>query len=140
MATPARGSSIIATVGGQTPTVTSSSWAPIKRTFFTAKDVADPESLYKVLYKLQENFHALAKPLSQNAAIPANRHTGIVFTAGQTLYIQHRLGRAFQGYHCVRAQGGFPSFMEAAFPAGTDASSILPLTSQNAGTFDLLIF
>ena len=59
---------------------------------------------------------------------------------GQTVPINHGLGRAYQGFYVIRAQGGAPALVEAALPAGVGANRMIALTSANAGTYDLLIF
>lgn len=135
------GSTIVQPVGSQTkPTIVQHALESLRRIFFTSKDLQDPERLYQVVYQIQTNVGRVLRILAQSPIGGGNRITGLVFTAGQTLYVQHGLGHDWSGYFCTRAQGGYPAFQEAALPASTTKTQVLPITAQNAGTFDLYIF
>jgi hypothetical protein len=135
------GSTIVQPVGSQTrPTISQRAIESFRREFFTVKDLEDPERLYQVVYQLQTNAQRMFHILATNPIGGGNLVQGLIFTAGQTLNVQHGLGRDYIGYFCTRAQNGYPAFQEAPLPASVTRSQVLPVTAQNAGTFDLYIF
>ena len=143
LARAARGSTVIThPPAGVTsaPTITSGAWTTLRRVMFTAKDVADPERLYQVLYKVQDLVHQGLGPVVQNPLLNGNHVRGVAFTAGQTVTLSHGLARPYSGYHCTRAQGGYPSFQESALASGLSSDASVALTSANAGTFDFYFF
>lgn len=80
-----------------------------RQAFFTAKDLQKPERLHQVIYQqgqaTQTALHALSSnPMAAGVLLP-----GLVFTAGQTQYISHGLGRAYSGWEIARTQVTSPS-------------------------------
>lgn len=125
---------------GAPASISTKAWAAFRQVFFTVGDVTDAGKLYTVLDRLQKNLVAIFGVVTTNAIIPGNIIRGVVFTAGQTQYLAHGLGRPWQGYFCVRAQTNPAVFTDVAYATGTTADSILPLLSGNAGTYDIYVF
>jgi hypothetical protein len=136
------GSIIIQPVGSQTaPTIISKAFTAFRQLFFTAADVKDSEQLYRVLYTMQQNSALTLRILAQSPVGGGNLLVGVVFGSGQTLYLQHGLQTPYTGWWCTRAQGAnVASLVEAAFPPSTTPDQILPITSNNAGQFDIYVF
>ena len=139
---PARGSSVIDLSGLKPggPQTSQGAWRSLRRVLFSAKDLADPERLYEVVYKVQDLIFQGIGPVLQNAIVPGNRLTSVAFSSGQTRILAHGLGRAYQGYFHVRAIGGYGAFQEVALPSGVSNSTSIALQALNGGTFDLYIF
>lgn len=84
---------------------------------------------------------------SSVAALKAHPHgdglyieKGAVWTAGQTLTIQHGLGRAFRGYEVKNVGGNFSRFLLVAnFPSSLDSRQI-KIQSEAACTGDVWVF
>lgn len=135
------GSIIIQPVGSQTkPTIISKAFTAFRELFFTADDVKEPQSLYRILYTMQQNSALTLRILSSATIGGGNLLVGVVFTPGQTLYLKHGLATPYTGWWCTRAQGNAQGLVEAAFPASVTPDQVLPLTSSNAGTFDVYVF
>jgi hypothetical protein len=129
-------------VGSQTaPTVVQRALINIRKLFFTSKDLQDPERLYQVIHQHQQAvvsaLNALGTcPLSVGVLIK-----GLVWAPGETKYLNHGLGRPFQGYICVGSHG--PNVWAGVYdaqPVGTTTAQVIPLVQPTAGTFDLWIF
>jgi hypothetical protein len=135
-------SSVIAQpVGTQTkPSILSRTAQGLRGVSFTSEDLKDPAKLYKVLYDITANARAAIHGLSQNPLLQGNAVTGITFTGGQTVVINHGLGRAYNGYHPINDNGNIWSGKIGALPSGVTSSQCIALTSTNAGTFDFWIF
>lgn len=139
---PAGGCSVITQpVGSQTkPTISTRAALAIKPARFTSEDLKDPDRLHKVIYDQGQVAANAIHAISSNPLVFGNIIRGKVFTANQTLLIEHRLRRAYQGWLCVRAQGNPWSGVEAALPAAVTSDLAVSLTSVNPGTYDFLVF
>lgn len=134
-------STIVQPVGSQTAARTSTrSGLPVRQVTFTADEVADPKKLAQLLTQLNHNLYKSLQTLGTNITLQGNIVQGLVFSGGQTLFVAHGLGRAYQGAYAVRAQGNPPLFVEAALPKGATPAQLIGLTSTNAGTYDILVF
>lgn len=137
----AASSTIAQPVGSQTkPTILSRAAVALRGVFFTSADLQKPDRLYQVISALQTNVASVVRSLASNVTLSSVRLSGNVFWSGQTVLINHGLGRPYLGWYVVRAQGGAASFVEAALPPGVDTSQAIAITSANAGTFDLIVF
>jgi hypothetical protein len=135
------GSIVVQPVGSQTkPKVLTKAFTAFKQLFFSVEDIKNPAALYRVLYTLQQNASTTLRILASAPVGGGNLLVGIVFTPGQTLYLQHGLAAPYAGWWCTRAIGGAASFVEAALPPSVTAAQVLPLSSANAGTFDVYVF
>jgi hypothetical protein len=114
----------------------------LRRAFFTIAEVSDATKLYDVLNRMQESTEQILGVVSTNQLIPGNIIRSVTFTAAQTQYLAHGLGRQWQGYFCVRAQSGSgaPVFTDVAYASGVGGDSVVPLKSANAGTYDIYVF
>lgn len=81
----------------------------VRKQFFTAKDLADPQRLYQVLYQMQQGTTTALHALGSNPMSAGVMLAGVVFTAGQTQYLSHGLGRAYTGWLEARVQGSASS-------------------------------
>lgn len=134
-------STVVQPVGPQTkPTILTRAREALTRVQFTVQSLTSPEELFRVLSAIQTNVAAALRPLAEDPGASSVYLRGIVFAAGQTLYLSHGLGRAYAGWQVTRALGAAASFVEAALPTGVTSALILPLTSANAGTYDLRVF
>lgn len=138
----AGGSSIITQpVGSQTaPTVVQRALFAVKKTFFTSADLQDPDKLYQVIRQLDDALATALRSVSTSPIVNGNLLRGITFTMGQTLYLNHGLGRPYLGVIATQALGNPWSYTIATLPMSVTASQVLPITSTNAGTYDLWIF
>jgi hypothetical protein len=125
--------------GGQ-PTIVQRAIISIRKLFFTAKDLADPERLYQVITQQQTAYTSALQALGSTPWAIGNLLEAQVFTTGQTRYIAHGLGKAWTGVICSKALGLPWLYVVAAYPPAVDATKVAPLTSTNAGVFDLIFF
>ena len=125
---------------GAPATITTKSWMTLRRVFFTTADVAAPEKLWNILNRMQEATLAVLGVVSTNALVPGNILRGVALTAGQTAVLTHGLGRPWQGYVIVRAQGAVNFLIDGAYPAGLTADVAVPLLSAATGTYDIYVF
>lgn len=143
----ARGSSVIDFTGAvasngaiTAASISASPWRTIRRIVFTAADLAQSSRLYDILYKIQDLIFQGISPLTSNRMLAGNALTNITFASGQTLYLPHGLGRSYSGWFVTRAQGIAAILVESAVPQGMLTSQVLPITSLEAGTYDLYVF
>lgn len=136
------GSSVIVQpVGSQTaPTTLTRNGLAIRQVQFSAESLKDSAELYRVLTNLQRNYTDALRTVGTSPIVEVNIIRAVVFQTGQTQMISHGLGRAYQGWMVVRAQGLVASMVEGALLAGLSATQVLPLTSANAGTYDIMVF
>lgn len=128
-------------VGSQTsPTIVQRALVSIRKLFFTAKDLEDPERLYQILKQYQDSYTSALQALGSSPWAIGSLQEGVVFTTGQTQYLAHGLGRAWAGVWCTKAAGLPWLYTIAAYPAGVTADKVIPLTSTNAGTYSLVVF
>lgn len=66
--------------------------------------------------------------------------TALTFTAGETKTLSHKLGQAYAGFFCVRAQSKAPALYEVALPTGVSSKQAIAIKSDNAGTYDVMVF
>lgn len=133
---------IVQPIGNQTkPTIYSKAQDVFRLLQLSSSDVGDAKSLASWLQRLQQNVALAFRPIAQNPfATSVNILQGVVFTGGQTLLLAHGLGHAYMGWWCVRARTNAASLVEAALPTGANAAQVLPITSANAGTYDIAVF
>jgi len=102
-----------------------------RRVFFTADDLKDPAKLHQVIYQqgqaAQTALHAVAtNPLAVGVLLQ-----GVPFTAGQTQYLNHGLGRPYTGWFVARTQatGGAAAY-GTLYTQSSDAASLsLPVAA-----------
>lgn len=123
-----------------TSTIQTRSGLGVRQTFFTGRDLQDPEALYRVLHAMNESLTKALSVIGQSSIVSANRITGLTFTAGQTLTFNHGLGRPYQGWWPVRALVHVAQLVEVPSPAGMSADLVLSLSSALAGTYDVMVF
>lgn len=133
---------IVQPVGAQTkPTITSQAQDIFRVLQLASTDVDSPEKVASLLLRIQQNLNLALRPIAQNPiATSLNLIRGLVFTGGQTRFIAHGLGHAYQGWWCCRAQTNPAVLVEAALPTGTTPAQFLGITSTNAGTYDIIVF
>lgn len=127
---------------GAPTSVATKAWVTLRRVFFTAADVGQAQKLYDILNRMQESVLQVLGVVSTNQLIPGNILRGIVFQAGETKYLAHGLGRAWQGYFVCRvaSAGGVVLILDSFYPQGLTADMVLPIVSANSGTFDIYVF
>jgi hypothetical protein len=116
--------------------VTSSS----KRPTFTSEMVADKSLMTKVLNDLVDWIEHQTEPASASPLLSACLLQGITFTAGQTQYLKHNLGRPFKNFVAVDALTADWSGRRVALATGLSASTHIGIRSTNAGTYSFLVF
>lgn len=101
----------------------------VRKQFFTAEDLKDPSKLHQVIYQVQQGATTALHALGSNPMSSGVMLAGVVFTAGQTQYLNHGLGRAYTGWVTARAQttgvtGGYGS----GYCTTADAASVVLAT------------
>ena len=137
---PAGSTTIALPTAGTTTTLTSRALVALQKVFFTAESISDPQRLYKVLYDIQRFASLAIRPLGENPLSFGNPIGPVAMVSGTTQLLSHRLGRAYQGWYCVRAQGTSWVGVEAALPAGASASQIIALKPGSTGTYSFLVW
>lgn len=122
--------------------ITTKAWVTLRRVFFTVKDFEAPDKIYDVVNRVQEATLQILGVISTNQLLPGNILRSVTFTAGQTQMLAHGLGREWQGYFCCRSYPGAGACVltEAAYSSGVNSDTVLPVTSTNAGTYDIYVF
>lgn len=120
--------------------LTSRALVALQRVFFTEADVASPQRLYQILYDLQRYISLAIRPLSENPLTFGNIIGPVSMTSGFAQLIPHRLGRAYQGFLCVRAQGASWVGYEAGLPAGATAAQFIAISPGSTGTYTFLVW
>jgi hypothetical protein len=130
------------TQAGAPVSVSTSGWVTLRRTFFTATDVANPTKLYDVLNKLQENLLGVLGVVTTNQMIPGNILRSVSMVANGSYYLAHGLNRQWQGYFIVRSYvGSGPNLLiDIPYPSGMTGDKILPVESPTTGTYDIYVF
>ena len=128
-------------VGSQTaPTVMQRALFAIRKVFFTSADLQEPDKLYQVIRQIDDGVTTALRSVSTSPILNGNLLRGVVFQMGQTIYLNHGLGRVYIGVIATQAIGNPWLYTIAALPMGVTGSQVIPLTSVNAGTYDLWIF
>jgi hypothetical protein len=127
-------------VTGAPTTITSKALVTLQQVRFTAASITDPQTLYRVLYDMQRFVAQAIRPLAQNPLLFGNVVGPFTFAGGDTQYISHRLGRAYQGFVVVDAQTNTWIGYRTTLPAGVTASQMIAIHSNNPGTYTFLIW
>lgn len=106
----------------------------------TLDTMRDPTKLQRHLASEQARLDDVEKRALANILGNANLIRNIAAIAGRTVYVQHRLGRAYQGFIVTRALGGYTTAVEVALPVGMSSSQAIALQFANNGTYDVLVF
>jgi hypothetical protein len=142
MARANAGSTIVTQpVGSQTaPTIVQRALIAIRKISFTSKELTDPERLYQVISQQEQAFASALQALGSSPISVGTLLIGTVFTAAQTLFLSHQLGRPWTGYICTQAQTNPALITTASLPTGATPDKLIALHSVNAGTYDFWIF
>ncbi len=150
MAGPTRpkGSSVITfpIAAGQPKTLVSRATGALRQIYFTAKDVAQPETLQRILTTLQTNIIDAIRPLLQNSMLTGNRLVNVPFTPSTLAQlIPHNLGRAYQGYYVVGDYnlgwtGSSIPYAAGGWPQGADNTKYIYLVSPVPGNWDFYVY
>lgn len=103
-------------------------------------DLGDQQVLKDTLTSIQDNIERATIDARHNPLLQGTLTEKIAFTAGGTQMVNHRLGKAYTGWICVYASGGYPNFQEGTLSTGLTSSQVLPLLCQNAGTYRFWVF
>jgi hypothetical protein len=124
------------------PTLVTRGLIAVRKIFFTAKDLSNPDRLYQVLSQMQAASTAALQALSSSPMSVCVLLQNVSFTASQVQYLNHGLGHAYAGWFPVRSiTANLWTGTEWLLPAGVSSSLVLPLKAGSAGgTFSFVVF
>ena len=133
--------SVISTVAGSKVVSTiRSSTATARRPKFVTEHLRDPVLMTKMLNELVDYVDHATRFVSSSPLLAYNIIEDIVFTAGQTKYLDHGLGRPCTKFIVVASFTADWSGRRVALAAGLTASQSIGIRSTNAGTYSFLVF
>lgn len=114
-----------------------------RRARVTEAMVGSPSSLARYLSeeeRLVDGAYALA---GRNIFASGVLFKNVAMTAGASVLVEHRLGRAYSGWVLTRVRAAsavYPIVIETTLPTGRDASQWLQLEASQLCTLDVLVF
>lgn len=139
MGTPKPITTTLATVGGAERAQGGSSGPAARRPVFTQEMLQNREVMVRQLNEVTKLVHD-ATQAGRSSPLLSAVIQQVTVTAGQEINLAHGLGRPYQGYFPVRAQGASPLLYEVALSTGLTADRYVRLHFVNAGTFDILVY
>ncbi len=139
---PPRSTTIISNVAGKkVVSAVKSVVATIKRPTFIVEHLENRPLMTKMLNDLVGYIDHATEPANKSPLMSANILQDIVFTAGQTQYLKHGLGRPFVGFICISAFVADWSGRKVSLAsAKLSASDVIGIRSTNAGQYSFLVF
>lgn len=114
--------------------------ASVKKPLFVLEHMTNHNLMIRQLNNLVDWVGEQVQPAVKSPLLSCTILQDIVFTATQTQYLQHGLGRPFIGFIVVNAFVADWSGRRVALAAGLSTSQYIGIRSTNAGVYSFLVF
>jgi len=111
----------------------------VRKVRVNAEELSDPAKHAETIAKIQDNLEQATHDARHCPFVQGTLTEELTFTAGETKYVNHRLGREFSGVWIVY-KTAYSDYKIGSLPSALSPSQSIPLTMQNADTFRFWVF